>query len=115
MALPQDKSSFWKTIGQDGVCKRDEDFCYCCDIKSDNFITPKLAHCNHCVRFDNLNCFHRPVGDDNHMKTVKNELWILIENHNDIFNSKNVAKITIKLVPDDVFSSTDIIREVVFG
>ena len=108
VASPQDVSSFWKCIGRGGACKRDQDFCHCCDIKSDDIITPNLTHCNHCVRFNNLNCFHRPVGDKEHMKTVKSELRILIETYNEIFDRENVAKMTIKLAPNDVFASNDI-------
>ena len=41
------------------------------------------------------------------MMTVKSELRTLIETHNEKFNSENIAKMTIKLAPDDVFASTD--------
>ena len=108
VASPQDISSFWKCIGRGGACKRDENFCHCCAVKSDNVITPNLLKCQHCVRFGNLNCFHHDVGDEDYMSSVKSELTSLLETHNHLFDCEKIDKMTIKLAPDDVFALRDI-------
>ena len=78
-------------------------FCHCCDLKAENVILPNTLKCAHCVRFDNSNCFHHPVGDHAYMESVKIEWCSLLETHNHIFNSENVDKMTINAAPEDVF------------
>ena len=63
VASPQDISSFWKSLGRGGACKRDEDFCHCCAIKSSHVITPNIIKCAHCVHFSNKLCYHHNVCD----------------------------------------------------
>ena len=84
-------------MGRGGACKRDQFFCHCCDLKSENVITPNILKCAHCVRFDNPNCFHHPVGDHTYMKSVKIELCSLLETHTNLFNSENIENMTINL------------------
>ena len=70
VASPQDISSFWKC--------RDEDLCHGCDLKSENVITLNVIKCLHCLRFDNTNCFHKPVGDHAYMQSLKSKLRTLL-------------------------------------
>ena len=70
-------------------------------------ITPIILKCAHCVRFDNPNCFHHPVGDHAYMESVKIEWCSLLETHNHIFNSENIDKMTINLEPDDFFGTAN--------
>ena len=109
ISSPQDVSSFWKCVGRGGACKQTEYFCHCCDIKSSNFIIPNLVKCSHCIRTNNQHqCYHHDVCDSSFMESVKNELKLLLETHDHLFDSDKIAKMTIKLDPNDVFAAEDI-------
>ena len=108
VASPQDISSFWKCIGRGGACKRDEDFCHCCAMKSSNLIIPNVISCSHCVRFNNELCYHQPVCDEKFMAEVKDEMKLLLETHNHLFDSQKIEKMTITLDPNSVFRNKEV-------
>ena len=100
---PQDISSFWKSIGRGGACKRDESFCHCCPLKSRDVIAPNITKCVDCVRRNNLECFHHPVGDKEYLAEIKDDLQGLINTHSHLFDDDKVSKMSLYLAPNDVF------------
>ena len=108
VASPQDISSFWKCIGRGGACKRDEDFCHCCPLKSRDLIKPNLFKCVDCIRRCNRECYHHQVGDEKYLEDVKEDLQGLVDTHSHLFDDENVAKMTLKLSPNDIFANKDI-------
>ena len=108
VASPQDISSFWKCIGRGGACKRDKDFCHCCPLKSQDVIKPNLIKCVDCIRRDNVECYHHPVGDKKYLEDLQEQLAQMVNTYNHLFDDESIAKLTINLAPHDIFASRDI-------
>ena len=92
VSSPQDISYFWKVLGRGGSCKRDENFCHCCQKKSSDIVTPNLVQCVDCVWHGNSECFHQLVCDAVYVEASKKDLEELIGTYNDLFDDEIVEK-----------------------
>lgn len=74
IASPQDGSSVWKTMKRGGACKVHTHFCAYCACTSAQVVDRRPKPCKRCVDNGVTICYHWPVGDENTLFRIQQEL-----------------------------------------
>jgi hypothetical protein len=86
VAVNCNMSAAWKCLGMGGACKRDNNPCHCCAIRSDDLAAPNLVRCSLWCRESHDNkpeswcCYHHDFLSDENLEKMQSSLENISEN-----------------------------------